>query len=394
MEKIKLIKSTFFNEKDTKKKLCNFIINSKKLSMGQECEKFEKGFSLKQNRKYSVFVSNGSCANLLLIQSLMNLGRFKKGDKVFVSALTWATNIMPLIQLGLIPVPLDVEKETLNVSSKILKKAYDKNPDVKAFFLTNALGFCSDIDLIKDFCTSNDILLLEDNCESLGSEFKGVKLGNFGFASTFSFFVGHHLSTIEGGMVCTDDEELYENLKLSRAHGWTRNNSQEFKEKKKKENHLDSFYDIYTFYDLAYNFRPTEINGFIGNLQLNYWEEIIKKREQNFRLFYTPTLQNKDIISLNLIGMDIISNFGFPLIFKDKEKMEKYKEKFIENGIEIRPIIGGNISNQPFFLKHLDSNNNLPNVQEIHDKGFYFGNNPEMTQEEIEYICENIKNEI
>jgi len=351
MDRINLIKSTFYNEEDTKTKLCDFIMDAKILSMKTECEKFENNFSKKQERKYSVYVHNGSCANMLLIQALINTKRLNLGDKVFVSNLTWPTNVMPLIQLGLVPIFLDVELETLNVSSIILKKAYEKYSDVKGLFITNALGFCSDIDNIRDFCKEKQILFFEDNCESLGSMYKGIRLGNYGYASTFSFFVGHHLSTIEGGMICTDDEELYENLKMSRSHGWTRNNSEKFKEKMKRNNDVNDFYDIYTFYNLAYNFRPTEINGFIGNTQLVYWDEIVSKREKNYEEFNQVIAKNDDIIDLKLRNMDIISNFGMPLIFKSKELFEKYKKLFIDNNIEIRPIIAGNIAKQPFIEK-------------------------------------------
>ena len=391
MERISLIKSTFYNEKDTKNKLCEFIQSANILSMKTECEKYEQNFSKKQGRKYSVYVYNGSCANMLLIQSLLNMKAFKSGDKVFVSNLTWPTNVMPLIQLGLVPVFLDVELETLNVSSKILKDAYEKHPDVKGLFLTNALGFCSDIDAIKEFCNSKDIVFIEDNCESLGSKYKGKMLGNYGLASTFSFFVGHHLSTIEGGMICTDDEELYENLKMSRSHGWTRNNSETFKQKKRDENNVNDFYDIYTFYNLAFNFRPTEINGFIGNTQIQYWDEIVSKREENFKKFLVVVENNKDLIPLKLENMDIISNFGMPLIFKNRELFEEYKQKFIENNIEIRPIIAGDISKQPFMKDKKYFVTEVPNSEEISQNGFYFGNNPEMTNEEITRITDLLK---
>lgn len=391
MERISLIKSTFYNEKDTKNKLCEFIQSASILSMKTECEKYEQNFSKKQGRKYSVYVYNGSCANMLLIQSLLNMKVFNSGDKVFVSNLTWPTNVMPLIQLGLVPVFLDVEIETLNVSSKILKDAYEKHPDVKGLFLTNALGFCSDIDIIKEFCDLKGIVFIEDNCESLGSKYKGTMLGNYGLASTFSFFVGHHLSTIEGGMICTDDEELYENLKMSRSHGWTRNNSETFKQKKRDENNVNDFYDIYTFYNLAFNFRPTEINGFIGNTQVQYWDEIVSKREENFKKFFAVVENNKDLIPLELENMDIISNFGMPLIFRSRELFEKYKQKFIENNIEIRPIIAGDISKQPFMKDKKYFVTEVPNSEEISQNGFYFGNNPEMTDEEITRITDLLK---
>ena len=221
-------------------------------------------------------------------------------------------------------------------------------------------------------------------CGVLGEPIWGFALAVI-LASTFSFFVGHHISTIEGGMICTDDEELYENLKLIRAHGWTRNNSHEFKEKKKDENNVNDFYNIYTFYDLAYNFRSTEINGFIGNQQINYWDEIVEKRENNFKQFHESTLDNDDIIKLNIKDMNIISNFGFPLLFKSKEIFEDYKKLFEENKIEIRPIIGGNVARQPFLKKYI-TNSICSNVESIHQNGFYFGNNPEMNQEEVNRI--------
>ena len=386
MDRINLIKSTFYNEADTKEKLCEFIKQAEVLSMRTECEKFEKNFSEKQGRKYSVYVYNGSCANMLLIQGLINMKKLNIGDKVFVSNLTWPTNVMPLIQLGLVPVFLDVELETLNVSSKIVKEAYEKHPDAKGLFITNALGFCSDIDEIRSFCKEKDILFFEDNCESLGSIYKGETLGNLGLASTFSFFVGHHLSTIEGGMICTDNEELYENLKMSRSHGWTRNNTDWFKEKMREENNVDDFYDIYTFYNLAYNFRPTEINGFIGNTQIGYWDEIVSKREDNFKKFNEAIEKNDDLYQLNLDDMDIVSNFGMPLIFKSKELFEKYKKLFIENQIEIRPIIAGNIAKQPFLNGKKYFETDLSNSEYIAQNGFYFGNNPEMNKEEINRI--------
>ena len=388
MARINLIKSSFYNEKETKEKLCSFIMDAKKLSMGEECKKFEKKFSKFQNRKYSIFVTSGGAANLILIQSLMNMGKIKKGTRVGVSALTWSTNIMPLIQLGLIPVLIDCEINTMNVS---LNKIKEKN--ISALFLTNALGFCSDIDKIKEYCEKNNILFIEDNCESLGSEYKGIKLGNFGIASTFSFFVGHHLSTIEGGMICTDNEKLYQNLLISRIHGWSRNLPIKSQNKLKWENGVNDFYNKYTFYDLAYNVRPGEINGFIGNEQMNYVEEIITKREENFKKINEAIKRNKDIIDLDIKNINRISNFGVPLIFKNKKLFEKYLKRFEEANVEVRPIISGNVANQPFFKKYCKLNNNtsFPNAEFIHKNGFYCGNNPEMNEIEINFIINLLK---
>lgn len=173
---IYLIKSTFHNEKNTKKELAKFILKTDYLSFGRECQKFERKFARFQGRDHCVFVNSGSSANLALIQALLNMGKIKKGDKVGFSALTWSTNAMPAIQLGLDTVPIDVELDTLNVSSKKLLQVLKKHK-LKLVFITNLLGFCDDLEEIKRICEEKKIILIEDNCEALGTEYKGKKLG-------------------------------------------------------------------------------------------------------------------------------------------------------------------------------------------------------------------------
>lgn len=212
---IKLIKTTFHNETKTKSELNRFILKAKTLSMNSECKKYEKAFAKKQQRKYAVFVNSGSSANLALLQALLNLDLIRKNDRVGFSAVTWATNVMPIIQLGMEPVAIDCNLETLNIPPEKIEKNVGK---IKALFLTNVLGLSDHIEKIKLICENNNIILIEDNCESLGSRTSKKLLGNFGLASTFSFFVGHHLSTIEGGMICTDSKRLYNMLVMIRAH--------------------------------------------------------------------------------------------------------------------------------------------------------------------------------
>jgi len=386
---IKLIKSTFYKEENTKKALIQFISSAKKLSFGQECEKFERNFARYQERKYCIFFNSGSSANLALIQALLNLERFQKDDKIGFSAVTWSTNIMPLIQLGLRPVPIDIELDTLNISSQTLQKVL-QTISLKALFITNLLGFCDDIDAIKKICDEKNIILIEDNCESLSTVYKGRKLGNFGLASTFSFFVGHHLSTIEGGAVCTDDGELAEMLKLVRAHGWDRNlNNYQKKLLRKKFGIHSDFYESYTFYDLGYNFRPTEINGFIGNYQLKYIDEILQKRNANF-IKLAPILykKTKQYYPIKFDHIDFVSNFAVPLICKTEDFQGKLRKK-CKNKIEIRPIVAGDLTQQPFFRKYMPfcANNFVyPNSQIVYKQGLYFGNNPDLTEEEIKEI--------
>lgn len=383
---IKLQKSTFYYESDTKKKLCNFISDADILSMGEECKKFEIAFAKKQLRKYAIFVNSGSSANLVLVQALLNIGILKTGDIVGVSALTWATNIMPLIQLGLQPFLVDCEVETLNVSPKTLKEALQVQPNIKALFITNTLGHADDIAGITRLCQERQIVFLEDNCESLGSVIDGVLLGNWGIASTFSFFVGHHLSTIEGGMVCTDDDELYNQIVMARAHGWDRNLVASDRKILREKFGVNDFYSKYTFYDLAFNLRPTEINGFLGNVQINYWDEIVQKRHQNFLALHDLIKSNKDLIALNYEHMDIISSFAIPIIAKDGRSTSEYMAKFEKARVEFRPMIAGSMARQPFYRKYIANPGVQPNAEFIHRNSFYFGNNPELTDSEIDLL--------
>lgn len=382
---IRLMKNTFYNEEDTKKKLCDFVMDSKRLSMYKKCLEFEEKFSDYHGRKYSVLFNSEGSANLALIQTLLNLGILNKDDNVGFSVITWPTNVMPLIQLDLNPIPIDISLKNLNINSeKFLETLKEKK--IKALFTTNLLGFCGDLDKIKEICDRENIILLEDNCESLGSELNGIKLGNFGLASTCSFFVGHHLSTIEGGIVCTDNKELHENLLMVRAHGWNRNSSEETKLKLKNKNAIEKFYEPYSFYTLGYNLRPTEITGFLGVEQLKYIEEIHQKRYDNYKKYFNCIEDNPDFIKLDLSHMNFISNFGYPLICKDKETLNKYVEKFSE--VEIRPIIGGSMVKQPFFKK---GDYIYKNAEIIHERGFYIPNNPYLTDEEINIICRLLK---
>lgn len=384
---IKLIKSTFYKEKLVKKQLSKFILESSQLSIGVECKKFENNFSKWQKRKFCVMMNSGSSANLAIIQALLNLNRIKRGDTVGFSAITWSTNIMPLIQLGLKVIPVDVEMDTLNISSKKLLNVINKSP-IKVLFLTNLLGFCDDIDEIKKICNKKNIILIEDNCESLGSVYKKNKLGNFGLASTFSFYVGHHLSTIEGGAVCTDDEDLQTMLQLVRAHGWDRNLTEKRQLMIRLAHNVNStFYSRYTFYDLGYNLRTTEINGFIGNTQMKYIGEILKKRNKNFLKLAKNIYKRIDLYyPIKYSHMDFISNFAFPVVCRSKAIRDELVEK-CRDLIEIRPIVGGDMSSQPFYRKYVKKNNDFnSNARLIHDQGLYFGNNPELTDGEIKKI--------
>lgn len=386
---IPLIKSTFYKEVLTKKELCQFILHSDKLSIGSQCLQFEQNFAKYQGKKHCVFLNSGSSANLALIQALMNLGKIKKGDAIGFSAITWSTNVMPIIQLGLTPIPVDVELDTLNVSSRTLEAILNKTP-IKVLFLTNLLGFCDDLDKIARICKTKNVILLEDNCESLGTVYHGKKLGNWGLASTFSFYVGHHMSTVEGGAVLTDSDELDTMLQMVRAHGWDRNLTEKKQLKIRLKHNVNStFYSRYTFYDLGYNFRTTEIQGFLGNNQLQYIGEIIKKRQSNFKKFAAAIYAHNDrYYPVRFDHLDCISNFAVPVICKS-QKIRDELVKSCDGVVEIRPVVGGDMTNQPFFKKYVHAKSDpwkVSNARLIHKQGLYFANNPELTVREMDTI--------
>ena len=385
------MKNAFLNEHATKQALADFIIKTQKFSMGEECHKFERKFSNFQKRSESILFNSGGSANLALLQALKNLGKLKSGDYVGFSALTWSTNIMPIIQMDLIPVPVDCSVQNLNVGSEQLLKTLESY-DIKALFITNVLGFVSDIEKVRDVCNDKGIILLEDNCESLGTVTnQGNMTGNFGLASTFSFFVAHHMSTIEGGMICTDDEELSEMLKIVRANGWDRNlNAFQQAKWRKKYNIESEFQAKYSFYDLGFNFRPTEITGFLGSFQLDFLEENIKAREKNYKLINEYISKNDDLLPLDYSNLKIVSTFAIPIVCKTPELRNHYINQFSGAGIEIRPMIAGNIQRQPFYSKYVKNVVELPNTDFIDRNGFYCGNYPELTNDDLQVIISSI----
>lgn len=380
------MKHTFLHEAETKKALAGFIISAERLSMGNECLAFEKKFAAYQKRKHAILFNSGGSANLAMIQALKNLGKIKTGDKAGYSAITWSTNTMPLLQLGLKAVPVDCEPQLLNVTSAQILKTLETH-NIQLVFLTNVLGLTGDLATIQQCCKEKGIIVLEDNCESLGSELADGKAGNFSLASSFSFFVAHHMSTIEGGMVCTDDDDLCEMLKIVRANGWDRNLTEEQQKKwRSKFNIGSSFEANYTFYDLGYNLRPTEITGFLGQYQMQFLDENIKTRQHNFFRIQQAVTINSDFLPLQTNQMKLLSGFAFPFICRTPQLREIYIKKFIAAGIEIRPLIAGNMQRQPFYKKYDAENYELPGADKLHECGFYTGNYPELSEEDLQLI--------
>jgi CDP-6-deoxy-D-xylo-4-hexulose-3-dehydrase len=354
--------------------------------MHSECAVFEREFAQWQDRAHAILFNSGGSANLALMQSLMNLGRLERCDQVAFSALTWSTNVMPILQMGLQPVPVDCSPTTLNVMSECLEAVLRVRAP-KALFITNALGCTGNLGAIRDICAERDIILLEDNCESLGSALREGRAGNFGLASTFSFFVAHHMSTIEGGMVATNDEELAEMLRIVRANGWDRNLTAAQQLRLRRENGVTSELEAkYTFYDLGFNLRPTEITGFLGRWQLQRVDAAIAARQTNHALLEAVLRENPDLIPVDRSHMTVFSPFAFVVLCRTPELRERYFAQFAGAGVELRLLIAGNILLQPFYRKYVNDHKELPGVQALHDCGFYFGNYPELSEMDLEIL--------
>jgi CDP-6-deoxy-D-xylo-4-hexulose-3-dehydrase len=383
---IPLMKHAFLNEFETKRALAEFILKADRLSMDTECRKFEYNFSEYQGAGDAILFNSGGSANLAMLQALKNLGRLRDGDRVGFSALTWATNTMPIIQMGLIPVPIDCDVTTLNVMSENLEERLEQ-VNLDALFLTNVLGFTGDIDRIKSICELRKIILIEDNCESLGTTLPSGRTGTFGLGASFSFFVAHHMSTIEGGMVCTDDQEFAEMLRIVRANGWDRNLSAQQQRKWRKKFNINSEFEAkYTFYDLGFNFRPTEITGFLGQYQMQFLDKNIKCRERNYLRLEKFILENDDLVAMRHHHIETLSAFALPVVCKTPKLREQYLARFAGAGIEIRPMIAGNMQRQPFFRKYVTEIFELPGTDFLHNNGFYCGNYPELSENDLEVI--------
>lgn len=380
------MKNAFLNEYETRKSLAEFVLRAPRLSMDSKCVEFEIEFSKYQHRNHSVLYNSGASANLAILQALKNMGKIKEGDAIGFSAVTWSTNTMPIIQLGFNAVPIDCDPTTLNIMSHNLLDSL-KIEKLSVLFITNALGFTGDLDTIKKICDENKIILLEDNCEALGTELPQGRAGNFGLASSFSFFVAHHMSTIEGGMVCTDNEDLLEMLKIVRANGWDRNLSAVQQRKWRLKYGIKSEFDAkYTFYDLAFNLRPTEITGFLGLEQLKYLHENVSVRYNNYLRFEKIIKDNPDLILLDRSHISLLSSFCLPVLCKSPILKQKYLDQFSGAGIEIRPMIAGNMQRQPFFSKYVKKIYELHGSDFIHECGFYSGNYPELSDADIEIV--------
>ena len=384
MDKIPLVRDTI-DSKDIDR-LINWLKTYPRLTKGPITLQLEEKFSKWLGKKYSVFCNSGSSANLLMFSALKQIGMLKT-PKVVVPSIAWATDLSPVLQLGLEPILCDSNMDDLSVDLEHLEKIFqEESPSV--LILVSVLGLVPNMDVVVELCNRYNVILLEDVCESMGSKFNGKKLGTFGLMSSFSTFFGHHISTIEGGIVSTDDKDLYEILVSIRSHGWARDLSIETQLKLQQDWDVSEFDSLYTFYYAGFNMRSTDLQAYIGLDQIDKLERWGKKREENFHL-YNELIQN-DYWKVKSRPNCFESNFSYPIIHP---KRDEIVEKLISNNVEVRPMICGSMGTQPFYVKEYDRLE-LPNVTNIDRYGFYVPNNPRLTKDEINFICNIINGEI
>ena len=357
------------------------VIDKDNYSMGDSVAQFEQDFAKFINRKYCVMVSSGSAANLIATAALFYTKNpmLKRGDEVIVPAVSWSTTYFPLQQYGLRLKFVDIDIDTLNYDLEALESAITNN--TKMIMVVNLLGNPNDFDVINSFIKDKDIFIFEDNCESMGAEYKGNQTGTFGIVSTFSTFFSHHMATMEGGFVTTDDEELYHVLLSLRAHGWTRNLPQENHVANKSD---DWFEESFRFVLPGYNVRPVEMSGAIGIEQLKKLPYFLKQRRENAKLFVELFKDHPDFIIQK--DIDKSSWFGFSLIIKPGSGLKRKDviNKLQENKIDCRPIVTGNFTkNDVMKFFDYEVHNELKNADYLHDNGFFVGNSQVNLESEI-----------
>jgi CDP-6-deoxy-D-xylo-4-hexulose-3-dehydrase len=361
------------------------VIESNEFTMGKKVQKYEDDFAKFMGSKFAVMTSSGSTANLIATAALFYTknNKLKIGDEVIVPAVSWSTTYFPLQQYGLKLKFVDIDIETLNYNLSDLEDAITES--TKLIVVVNLLGNSNDFKKINEIIQTREIKILEDNCESMGSSYYNKFTGTFGVMGTFSSFFSHHISTMEGGVVVTDDEELYHILLCLRAHGWTRN----LPELNHVSNKSDDWFDeSFRFILPGYNVRPLEMSGAIGIEQLKKLPDFLRQRRKNADLFKSLFNEDKRFFIQNEIGES--SWFGFSLILKETSNAinrDKLVEILTQNHIECRPIVTGNFAKKE-VLKYFnyEIHKELKNADFLDSNGIFVGNSQDDLSLEIEYL--------
>lgn len=368
-------------------KLAKFVLTTNRFTNGERVRELEYEWNKWLGSENSLFVSSGSTANFLLIAALKEYLKLKDGDKVLVPACTWMTNVAPIIQLGLTPIFCDINTVDFSFNYANLDYISKKHQDIKLIFVTHLLGFTS---IARNSGIFYDLFphanIIDDVCESHGcKDNRGNKIGSNSLGATFSTYFGHHLTSIEGGFVSTNDKKLYDLMKMKRSHGMARE-SLNFDYYSKKYPNIDK---SFLFITDGYNFRNTEIGAVLGLSQLKKLDRSIEIRNKNFKRFCS-IMDKHDKLFYPVNYCDISSNFCLPFVARSKNTRLILQEKFQDNNIEYRPIVSGNLLKHPFLKGYsICTDKKTTNADLIHNNGIYIGNSQFISNKHLDKL-ENI----
>ena len=374
---------------EDKKAMSDFVLNAGRFTNGPRVKQFEEEWSEWLGVKRSLYVSSGSTANFLLLAAIKEHYNLKDGDKVIVPAMTWVTNVGPVIQLGLQPIFCDVDKRTFSFDKNYLKQLKIVHPDIKAVFVSHLFGVPAEIEEYKEILP--EAVFIEDVCESHGAKCKTGLAGTLSEGSTFSFYFGHHITTVEGGMVSTNNEDLYQLMRAKRSHGMARECDPEVFDSFKKQ--YPDVHPMFMFVTDGYNFRNSEIYAVLGSEQLKRLTDQNIKREENYKRFREIISKYPDVIKSDLIS-EGTSSFCLQFICESQEKKEILERELGNRGIETRPLCSGNLLRQPFLREKYGVPDHFPHAEYLHKRGFFIGNNHLITDEDFERFEKDLADSI
>jgi CDP-6-deoxy-D-xylo-4-hexulose-3-dehydrase len=353
-----------------------------RLTKGDLTWELEKKWAEKIGTKYSVYLNSGSSAILLALAAILESGKLKN-NKIVVPSLSWATDVSSPILLGMSPIMCDCNLDDLSCDLEHLEKLFIHHSP-SSMILVSPLGLVPNMEKVISLCEKYDVILFEDVCESMGSKYQGKYLGSFGFASFFSMYFGHHLSTIEGGFINTNDEEFYHLLLMMRSHGWDRDLPVKKQEELRLKYNASEFDSLYNFYVPGFNLRSTDLQAFIGLRAIDKLDKYSVLRNNNF-------VRYNELIKVNELNLsqnegDFVSSFAIPIVSKNKKEIV---DRLTSNGIEVRPLIAGDMSKKPMWYERYGKLN-LTNCEKINEFGFYIPNHQDLTEEQIKLITDII----
>jgi CDP-6-deoxy-D-xylo-4-hexulose-3-dehydrase len=357
-----------------------------RLTKGTLTVKLEQKWAEKIGTKYSVFVNSGSSSILLSLAAFLYSNK-ARNKKVIVPALSWATDISSPMLLGMEPIMCDCNLIDLSCDLNHLEKLFAEHRP-SSFILVSTLGLVPDMNRVVDLCRKYDVALFEDVCESMGSKYQDKYIGSFGVASFFSMYFGHHLSTIEGGFINTDDEDFYHLLLMMRSHGWDRD-LPEWKQKELRGMYnCDEFSALYNFYVPGFNLRATDLQAFIGLRAIDKLDKYAQRRNENFNT-YKKVITNNELL-LEIADTNFVSNFAFPIITKDRDTLVK---RLQDSSIDVRPLIAGNMASKPMWTLQYETVS-LPNCELVNAYGLYLPNHQDLSKDDINKIANIVDNKI